>query len=140
MAQVTLRRSYELECAHMLTGGLPAKHRCRRLHGHRYEVTLHVSGVLDEFGVLIEYTDLDTVVEPVLRLADHHDLNTLHLRCSTPEARSVAENPTVERLALWLGARLTGLLRSSKADGQRLRLVRVAVQEDSMAGADWVAE
>ena len=55
MAQVTLRRRYDLECAHQLHGGLPDGHRCLRPHGHRYEVELHVQGLPDEYGVLIEY-------------------------------------------------------------------------------------
>lgn len=139
MAQVTLRRKYELECAHQLTGGLPEGHRCRRLHGHRYEVELHVQGATDEHGVLIEYADLDTIVLPVFRLADHHDLNTLHERCSTAAAARVAANPTVERIAEWLGARLYGLIASARATGRVMRLVRVSVQEDSRSGADWEA-
>lgn len=137
MAQVTLRRKYELECAHQLTGGLPENHRCRRLHGHRYEVQLHVNGIVDEDGVLIEYADLDSVVWPVLRLADHYSLNTIAERCSTAEAVALGQNPTVERLAVWIGMRLETLVRSAKADGQRLRLIRVEVQEDSRSGADW---
>lgn len=137
MGLVTLRRRYELECAHQLTGGLPERHRCRRLHGHRYEVTLYVRGLTDEFGVLVEYADLDTIVLPVLRLADHHSLNTLHERCSTPAAKALSENPTVERIAEWLGARCAGLVQSARAMNQDLRLVRVSVQEDSASGADW---
>lgn len=137
MGVLTLRRKYELECAHQLTGGLPEGHKCRRPHGHRYEVTLHVQGEMNEHGILIEYLDLDTVVWPALRLADHHSLNDLNERDSSAEAAAVAANPTVERIAAWIGASLSGLVRSAMADGQRLRLVRVEVQEDSRSGADW---
>jgi 6-pyruvoyl-tetrahydropterin synthase len=96
-----------------------------------------VEGLTDEEGVLIEYADLDSIVLPVLRLADHYSLNSVDKRCSTLEARHLAMNPTVERLAEWLGARLAGLVSSSKADGRKMRLVRVSVQEDSRSGADW---
>jgi 6-pyruvoyl-tetrahydropterin synthase len=92
---------------------------------------------VDADGVLIEYLDLDSVVGPILRMADHYSLNTMNERCSTSEALALSQNPTVERLAAWLGTRLEGLVRSSKADGQQLRLVRVEVQEDSRSGADW---
>ena len=131
-----LYRCYDLECAHQLTGGLPDAHRCRRLHGHRYELRIVVSGELDEHGVLIEYGDLDTVILPVLRLADHHSLNTMTERCSTPEAAELAANPTVERFAAWLGTRLEGLIRSARGAG-RLRLSRLELAEDSRSGAIW---
>lgn len=137
---LTLIRRYELECAHQLTGGLPERHRCRRLHGHRYEVELHVSGLPDEHGVLIEYLDLDTVVRPILMHADHYSLNTISERHSSPEAVALAANPTVERFAIWLGESLRSLVRSAKADGQRLRLVRVVVMEDSRSGAEWTPD
>lgn len=136
MAVVTLRRRYDLEAAHELTHVVP-EHKCARLHGHRYEVELHVEGHVAATGVLIEFAELDAVVWPVLRLVDHHDLNTMKLRCSTAEAAALSANPTVERLALYLGARLAGLVATAKADGQRLRLVRVAVQEDARSAADW---
>lgn len=134
---ITLIRRYDLECAHQLTRGLPEGHRCRRLHGHRYEVALYVSGLPDENGVLIEYADLDTVVWPVLKLADHHSLNTLSERDSSPIAAKVSANPTVELLAAWIWQSLAGLVRTSKADGQQLRLARVSVMEDARAGAEW---
>lgn len=134
---LTLIRRYDLECGHHLTGGLPEGHRCRREHGHRYEVALHVSGLPDEYGVLIEYADLDTIVRPVLRRADHYNLNTIHERDSSAEAAELAANPTVERLAIWLGQSLSGLVKSAKADGQQLRLRRVEVMEDASSGAVW---
>lgn len=137
MVSVMLRRRYDVDAAHQLTAGVPEGHKCRRLHGHRYEVTLYVQGEPDENGVLIEYGDLDAVVNPMMARVDHHFLNTLSERCSTAEAFLVSENPTVERLAQWFGNALSGLIRSAKADGQRLRLVRVAVQETARSGADW---
>lgn len=138
--RVGLWRRYELEVAHQLQGGLPVGHRCMRPHGHRYIVTLSLSGLTDEHGVLIEYADLDTGVWPVLKLLDHYSANTLNERCSTAQAEAVAANPTVERIALWIGHRLAGIVRSSKADGQRLRLDRVTVEEDSRSGAEWLPE
>lgn len=137
---LTLTWTCDLECAHQLTGGLPDSHRCRRLHGHRYEVTLYVSGFPDEHGVLIEYEDLRTVVWPVLRLADHYSFNTLHERDSSPAAARVSENPTVERVAEWIGESLSGLVASAKADGQRLCLSRVSVMETRLHGSDWLPE
>jgi 6-pyruvoyltetrahydropterin/6-carboxytetrahydropterin synthase len=134
---VLIVRRYPVEAAHQLTRGVPAHHKCRRLHGHSYQVTLTIEGHLDEeSGMLIEYDDLDRVVLPVIRLVDHQSLNTLSERCSTSMAALVSENPTVERLAAWLGTRLAGLVASA-AGGRILRLREVAAQEDEFSAARW---
>lgn len=132
----TIWRRYDLEVAHRLTAGVPEHHKCRRLHGHRYEVTLWVSGELDGDGMLIEYESLDRVVNPVLGKLDHNYANDLPEKCSTPEAADVAANPTVERLAAWLAARLAGIVASAVPD-RKLFLARMTVQEDARAGAEW---
>lgn len=136
---IAISRRYDLEVAHRLTAGVPEKHKCRRLHGHRYELTIWVSavsGLLGPDGMLVEYDDLDRVVMPVLRLLDHHDANTLKERCSTVEAGWVSENPTVEYLAIWLAARLGGIVASA-VQGRRLCLERLRLQEDAQAAAEW---
>jgi 6-pyruvoyltetrahydropterin/6-carboxytetrahydropterin synthase len=134
---ILIHRRYDLEVAHRLTAGVPEHHKCRRLHGHRYEVTLTVSGDLDGDGILAEYEIIDRVVVPVLRLVDHHFLNDLDERCSTDEAAAVSANPTVERLVLWLGTRLAGIVESA-VPGRRLRLASVRAQEDARSAAEWM--
>jgi 6-pyruvoyltetrahydropterin/6-carboxytetrahydropterin synthase len=133
---VLIRRRYDLEVAHRLTGGVPEHHKCRRLHGHRYEVSVTVGGDLDEVGMLIEYDALDRVIGPILRLVDHHCLNDLAERCSTVEAAAVSTNPTVERLARWLAARLAGIVASAVPE-QKLALVELTVREDAASEAVW---
>lgn len=133
---LSIARRYDLEVAHHLTAGVPEHHKCRRLHGHRYELLLTVSGNLDADGMLIEYDSLDRVILPILRMLDHHDANTLSERCSTNEAAAVSANPTVERLALWLGFRLAGIVASA-VPGRKLRLVSLRLQEDAQSGAEW---
>jgi 6-pyruvoyltetrahydropterin/6-carboxytetrahydropterin synthase len=134
---VLIRRRYFLETAHRLTAGVPDHHKCRRMHGHRYEVVLTIEGELDADGILIEYADLDRVVWPVLKLVDHHCLNDLFERCSTNEAAAVSTNPTVERLVRWIGTRLAGIVASTPPD-RKLRLAEVFAQEDAQSGALWV--
>ena len=134
-----LRRRYELECAHRLTKGLSPNHKCRRLHGHRYILTLEVEGpVFDTDGMIIEYSDLDSVVGPIIRLIDHHDLNTLNERCSTVLGGRVSENPTVELLAEWFGHRLQHVIAGARGGkGIRLKLTAVYLEEDSNASVVW---
>lgn len=133
---IAIVRRYDLEVAHRLTAGVPEKHKCRRLHGHRYRLKLTVSGKLDRDGMLIEYESLDRVVWPVLRLVDHHDLNTLDQRCSTPEAIVVAANPTAEQLVLWLAVRLTGIVASARNGGAALSLKHIQLEEDAQSAVE----
>lgn len=133
---LTISRRYDLEVAHHLTAGVPDGHKCRRLHGHRYELTIWVGGPFGHHGMLVEYADLDRVVMPVLKLLDHHDANSLSERCSTSEAEWVSANPTVEYLALWLAARLVGIVASAVPD-RKLRLERLRLQEDAQSAAEW---
>lgn len=132
----TIFRDYDLEVAHRLNAGVPERHKCRRLHGHRYQLRIYVSGALDEHGMLIEYDDLDRVVGPVLGKLDHRYANDLATLCTTVEADAVTRNPTVERLAEWLGARLAGIVASAVPD-RKLYLARLIIREDARAGAMW---
>lgn len=135
MGRVTIRRVYYAEAAHRLTAGVPEGHKCRRLHGHRYVVTVAVSGVVQDDGMVVEYADLDRVVRPIIKCVDHHDLNTLSERCSTAEAARVSQNPTVELLAQWLGVRLA--LLASARQGAGCRFDGVDVQEDADSTASF---
>ena len=132
---ISLVRKYELEVAHRLTAGVPEGHKCRRLHGHRYVLTIELGGRPDADGMLIEYADLDVCVKPILRLIDHNDLNTLSERCSTQEAADISANPTVERLALWFAVRLRGL--SSCRQEQGMKLLGLHIEEDSQSSIQW---
>lgn len=91
-----LERSVWLECAHHLPNH-PGK--CRYLHGHTYELTVEVFGhVTPSTGMVVDFHDLDGVLEGLEDLYDHKDLNV-----AIPDIL-----PTAENLAnLWL-AQLRG--------------------------------
>jgi 6-pyruvoyltetrahydropterin/6-carboxytetrahydropterin synthase len=136
----TLLRRYELEVAHMLTAGVPERHKCRRLHGHRYVLTIGISGEPGADGMLIEYANLDRVVKPIVDAVDHHCLNEisgvargLSARCSTKAAAAVQENPTVENLLAWFADRLQFLREP------RWRLCSIRLEEDSQSSVEWRA-
>lgn len=91
-----LERSYRFEAAHYLPNA-PEAHQCRRLHGHSYRIDVRVTGRAGEkSGWVIDFADIDTVVEPVCAQLDHQLLNDI----------VGLENPTSERLAHWLWKRL----------------------------------
>jgi 6-pyruvoyltetrahydropterin/6-carboxytetrahydropterin synthase len=136
--RVGIIREYDCESAHWLTGGIPEGHKCRTLHGHCYHIEIKISGFLDADGMLVEYGDLDKIVRPIWLLADHQCINGINTRCSTPEAVALSQNPTVERLVLWLTQRLQ-LLASAKQE-QSMRLESVTIREDPRSRAVWQRE
>jgi 6-pyruvoyltetrahydropterin/6-carboxytetrahydropterin synthase len=70
-----LVRQYKFEAAHMLHH-LPEEHPCSRLHGHGYRFEVTVEGTtLDHRSMLIEYSELDAIVQPVLDRYDHRYIN-----------------------------------------------------------------
>ncbi len=106
---IKLTRRYEVQAAHRLTEGLPDDHKCRRPHGHRYEIEIDVAltpgASLDAgYGMVLEYSEIDKRVMAVLELVDHNDLNTLSERAvmAMEQARAVSKNSTVENFAVWL--------------------------------------
>ena len=132
---IGLYRVYEMEVSHYLTDGVPERHKCRRVHGHRYVMEIELEGTPGEDGMLVEYGAIDATVKPIVALVDHYDLNTLDQRCSTPEAAAVAKNPTVELLLVWFLTRL-GLLASVRP-ATVSRLSSIQIGEDSRTGVRW---
>jgi 6-pyruvoyltetrahydropterin/6-carboxytetrahydropterin synthase len=109
-----LQRSYRFEAAHHLPNAAEA-HPCRRLHGHSYRIEVTVTGHADaQRGWVIDFADIDAVVEPVCAQLDHQLLNDI----------AGLENPTSEVLARWLWERLAPSLPG-------LSSVRVAETLDS---------
>lgn len=91
--RVTVVRQYRFEAAHVLPWH-PGK--CSRLHGHSYRLEVKVQGPLDGRGVVMDFAEVDDVVERcVVGPLDHQHLNDL------------MDNPTAERVALLAGERLT---------------------------------
>lgn len=97
---VDLIKSFRFEAAHWLPT-FPQGHKCRRMHGHSFEVQVRVSGrVSDELGYLIDYGDIQAAIAPIRDQLDHYLLNDI-------EGLS---NPTSEMLAKWIYDRLKPVL------------------------------
>ncbi len=91
-----LFKEFTFEAAHRLPHA-PEGHKCARLHGHSYQVTVRVEGPVDpEAGWVVDFADLRTAMAPVLDLVDHRYLNEV----------DGLENPTSEVLAAWIWVRL----------------------------------
>jgi 6-pyruvoyltetrahydropterin/6-carboxytetrahydropterin synthase len=87
---------FGIEAAHRLPN-LPATHKCHRLHGHSFQVEVHVSGALDPaLGWVQDFADVGKAFQPLFDQLDHRYLNDI----------AGLENPTSENLARWIWARL----------------------------------
>jgi len=85
-------KSFVIEAAHRLPN-VPAGHKCARLHGHSFRIDVHVSGEPGaETGWVLDFADIKAAFKPVFERIDHHYLNDI----------AGLENPTSERLAMWI--------------------------------------
>ncbi len=89
---------FTFEAAHLLPN-VPDGHKCGRLHGHSYQVEVHLSGETDPLlGWVVDFSNIafawEAICHPVL---DHHYLNEV----------DGLENPTSENLARWIWVRLS---------------------------------
>jgi 6-pyruvoyltetrahydropterin/6-carboxytetrahydropterin synthase len=112
---------FSIEAARRLPR-LPDGHPCSRLHGHSFQVEVHVSGPLDpDLGWVVDFADIQRAWQPVHAALDHRCLNDI----------SGLENPTSEHLARWLWARL-------KADLPGLS--KIVVMETAVSGCVYHGE
>ena len=87
---------FRIEAAHRLPN-VPADHKCARLHGHSFAVELRVSGEPGiDSGWVMDFAEIKTAFAPLYDQLDHRYLNEIE----------GLENPTSERLAIWIWERL----------------------------------
>jgi 6-pyruvoyltetrahydropterin/6-carboxytetrahydropterin synthase len=95
-----IAHSFRFEAAHRLPNA-PEGHKCRRLHGHSYEVEIHLAGPLSERkGWIRDFGDLASAWAPIENQLDHRYLNEIE----------GLENPTSEVLAAWIWDRIAPAL------------------------------
>lgn len=89
-------KTFRFESAHRLPH-VPDGHKCGRLHGHSYVVEVHVTGAVDPHTQwVVDFADLSKAFAPLYDALDHRYLNEIE----------GLENPTCERLAVWIWDRL----------------------------------
>jgi len=91
-----LQRDYRFESAHFLPK-VPEGHKCARVHGHSYAITIVIEGEVDPaLGWVMDFAAIDEPVAPLVKALDHRVLNEI----------DGLENPTSEHLAAWLWTRI----------------------------------
>jgi 6-pyruvoyltetrahydropterin/6-carboxytetrahydropterin synthase len=104
-----ISKTFSIEAAHRLPH-VPKGHKCERLHGHSFQITLHVSGEVDpQLGWIVDFAELTRAFEPLHALLDHRYLNEV----------PGLENPTSENLARFI-------LQNVVLRGAKLAAVSVA--------------
>lgn len=115
-SSVEIFKAFTIEAAHRLPN-LPPEHKCSRLHGHSFRIELHLRGeLLEPQGWVMDFADVKQAFQPIFERIDHAYLNDVE----------GLENPTSERLAVWLYEQLHPRLPL---------LVAVVVHETCTAGA-----
>src|SRR5690606_1764938 len=96
MTGMDIFKTFTIEAAHRLPN-VPPGHKCARLHGHSFVVEVHVSGEPGaDSGWVMDFGDIKAAFRPLYERLDHHYLNEVE----------GLENPTSERLAVWIWERL----------------------------------
>jgi 6-pyruvoyltetrahydropterin/6-carboxytetrahydropterin synthase len=114
----TIWKSFSLEAAHRLPN-VPDDHKCARLHGHSFQVEVHVGGEPGvESGWIMDFAAIAEAWQPVHDALDHRYLN---------EVDGLA-NPTSEVLAAWIWDRLATALPG---------LAQVVVRETCTTGCTY---
>jgi 6-pyruvoyltetrahydropterin/6-carboxytetrahydropterin synthase len=108
-------RRYAFKAAHRLPH-VPAGHKCGNMHGHGFEVIVHVAQGVDGRDMGVDYDHIDACMAPLIAQLDYACLNQI----------AGLENPTSELIARWIWDRLSGSLD---------HLTWVSVYETASCGA-----
>lgn len=105
-----LEKTFRFEAAHYLPN-VPDGHKCGRMHGHSFRVTIVVEGPVDSHsGWVMDYAVIKEAFAPLEEQLDHHCLNEIE----------GLENPTSEVITQWIWDKLKSKLPE---------LVEVALEE-----------
>ena len=108
-------KEFTFEAAHYLPN-VPDDHKCKRLHGHSYHITIYLTGPVDETsGWVADFAEIKRQFKPIWLQLNHHYLNEIE----------GLENPTCENIARWIWQRLKPNLA---------QLSKIAIKETCTSG------
>ncbi|MDJ0710150.1 MAG: 6-carboxytetrahydropterin synthase QueD [Woeseiaceae bacterium] len=111
-------KEFTIESAHRLPN-VPEDHKCARLHGHSFHITIHVAGdLVPELDWVQDFADIGAAFAPIRERLDHRYLNEI----------PGLENPTSENLCIWIWNELAPALPM---------LSRIVVRETCTSGCSY---
>ena len=112
---------FHFDSAHRLPF-VPEGHKCGRLHGHTYTLTVVVDGTVGADGFVVDFDYVKRVVDPIVDQLDHRYLNDV----------PGLDNPTVEVQLVWLWQQIM-----SNPSGALYGLVELVLQEGKSNAASY---
>ena len=90
---MTVFRNFRFHAARYLPN-LEDNHICKKMHGHTFNLTVHVTGTINKKdGFVIDFFDIDKIVnKTIISKIDHKVLNDIN----------DLSNPTSENLTKWI--------------------------------------
>ena len=135
MVLTTISKQFRWEMGHRLPfhNGL-----CKNIHGHSYQARVAITGTTDKYGMVLDYFDMKTIIQPIIDELDHcflcdsSDHQMITFFTNNPMKVVYIHAPTTaENIALYLLNRIEEqLLRYSNITGVR---VTVFETENSFA-------
>jgi 6-pyruvoyl-tetrahydropterin synthase len=86
-----MEKKYHFYAAHRNKN---AGEKCGRIHGHTYDVVCHFKFNEMKDGVTMLFSDIDKVVEPIIKQYDHHFL--LYKQDNLCDILNMANEPYIE--------------------------------------------
>jgi 6-pyruvoyltetrahydropterin/6-carboxytetrahydropterin synthase len=132
----TIAKDFHWEMGHRLpfhAGG------CENIHGHSYNMRVVVTGTVDDHGMVIDYFDLASIVDPLVKAVDHSFLCDEHddamrsfFAANHLKHVIVPFHSTAENITLWMLNQITERL----AGYRNLSSITVRVAETERTYAE----
>ncbi|HEX8163500.1 MAG TPA: 6-carboxytetrahydropterin synthase QueD [Pyrinomonadaceae bacterium] len=108
--EVMIERNFS--SAHQLRG---YKGKCENLHGHNYKIEIYARGrELDHIGLLVDFGELKTAADEIVRYLDHRNINEL-----PPFDEEL--NPSAENLARYILERVAAQVADERVSVFKVR-------------------